>query len=225
MQPNQPQPNYQPAPPPLQPQQQFPQQQQPAPNPYGFIMDDPVQKKPAGPLKIFNGNSQKARIALVAGGFLFLLIIGWVLLSLLSAGNGAQNEKLLSLAQQQTEIIRVSNLAENSRSIRSTATRNLAVNGSAVMVSSKKDVVALLAKNKMKVKDKQLAGASDSKIDAKLAAATNNNTFDQTFVEIYKGLLQKYQRSVKDAFDSSKSATEKATLQTSYTSVGILLKE
>jgi hypothetical protein len=95
MQPNQTNPGYPPAPP-QQPVPQPPQPQQQPANPYGFSSwTTTVPKKSSGLLGLFNGGSKKvthhkqSRLELS-----FLLIAGWMLMSLLTAGNAAQNEKI-----------------------------------------------------------------------------------------------------------------------------------
>ena len=222
MQPNQPNQQVPPPAPPLQPiPQPTPQPEQ---NPYGFIMDDKPPKKSGSLFKLPGGGSKKTRIILLISGVFLLLIVGWMLISLISSGNKAQNEKLIGLAQGQTEIIRVAKIGSNSQSVRQTETRNLAVNTSVVIETNKNAITALLAANKKKVKEKQLNATANKKIDAELEVATSNNTFDDTFNTILKGLLSEHQKQIKDAYDSSSSKSEKETLQASYNTVTVLLK-
>lgn len=212
-------------PPPLQPMPQ--QTPSPEQNPYGFIMDDKSAPKPKGLAGLMNpgSGSKKTKIIMLISGVFLLLIVGWMLISLLTGGSKVQNEKLISIAQDQTEMIRLSNLANNSQSIRETSTRNLAVNTLVVMETNRKQIVSLLAQNKKKIKEKQLSETKDAKSDAQLDTAVNNNTFDQTFNTILQKLLSSHRQKLKEAFDASNDKTEKEVLSAQFKSVGILLEQ
>ncbi len=221
MQPNQ----NPPSPPPTPPLQPMPQPSPtPEQNPYGFIMDDkPTQKQ--SPFKLPGGGSKASKIAILVGGLFFLLIIGWMLLSLIGGGSKAQTEKLLDIAQQQTEIIRVAKIADNSKAIRQTSTRNLAVSTAQIVESDNKQIIQVMANNKAQPKAKELNATADKKTDALLESATSNNTFDESFDQIFTTLLVNYQKTVKDAYDSSSSQSEKQALEVSFNNIAILIKE
>ena len=203
------------------------QPDQPAPNTpqgqYDFIFNNNTPVKPASKLGLPGGDSKLKRIIVVAVGVIFLFIIGSILLSLLSSGSKGYNEKVVGLVQEQTEIIRVAELARKSNTVRDSNTLNLATNASVSMTSSKKELVAILAKNKRVVKDKELKAKANSKTDLTLETASKNNTFDAVFNELFNKMLIKYQTNVKEVYNETKNKANKKALESSYNGIVTLL--
>lgn len=202
---------------------QAPLEPGPAPDPhdpYAFIMNagQPAPKSKL-PLSLPKGNSTFQRVLIGAGGFFVLLIIGLIVLSLFS-GNG-NNDKLLTLAQEQTEIIRVADLARNERTIRDSTTKNLASSASLSVGSSRQKVLSLLSGKK--VNDKTLSLKKSAKTDTELTTAATNNQYDEVFTQILTDELKTYQTNVKQLYTNSKNTEEKAILEEAYNGTVILL--
>lgn len=142
-----------------------------------------------------------------------------MLLSLVSGGgNGSQ---LLSLAQEQTEIIRVADLAANERAVRSSITQNLAANTSLSVSSSKIQTLALISGKKPN--EKTLALKKNSKTDALLTSAAANNQYDKVFTDTLTTKLKDYQAELKRLYTNTSNPKEKATLESAYNGTVILL--
>jgi hypothetical protein len=201
--------------PPSQPQ--YPQQ-----SPYDFIVNS-GQPQPKRPFSLPNGGSKRQRILLIAGGGFTLLVLIIMMFSMLSGGSKEQNERLLSIAQQQTEIVRVTNLARDKA--RTSAAQSLAATTSITMQSSQSDVTGLLKKAGVKTDVKVLALKNDPKTDAALEAAAQNNRYDEVFTELLAREIKEYQTSVKEAYDGTSSKTQKAVLETAFINASTLLGE
>jgi len=213
-------------------QQQPPQypvggQQQPGvpnqftPQQYDFIMgDQPKPKKPLIPMPS-GGSSKTQRLIFVGIGVLVLLIIVIVFASLLSSKSKSGTENLVTVAAQQTEIVRVAKLGTTKAG--SSAAKNLALTTQLTVNSQKNGVVKYLLSNKRKVNNKELSATKDIKTDTSLANAETNGRFDDTFVQIIRDLLAKYQASLKTAYSAS-GPKGKALLDQDYKDVSVLLE-
>ena len=200
-----------------------PQSPSPAPPPitpsggnqgqYDFLFKEPPKKSRL----TLNLNSTKQRILVVAGGGVVLLVIILIAISLLTSGGKANQALLLSIAQKQTELIRIADLG--AQKAHTTATKNLAVTTAASLTT---DQNALLGVMSPKPKAKDLALGKNSNTDKLLTTADQNNQFDEVFVtEIQKELLS-YQKLLKQARDSTSNKKTKAILSTEYAHASIL---
>lgn len=186
-------------------------------DPYGFIMNSPQKQanKPIG---------MGARIAVVAGGVLLLIIVAIIGNSLLSSGQKAQTQRYIELAQTQTEIIRITTLAD--KKAKTLNTRSYAVTTRVSLESSQKSTTAILNKRGIKEKKltKLLSASKNPKTDAALEEATKNNRFDETFNKLLNTQLANYQKQLNDAA-SGASKKDKQALQRSFNQVAILTKK
>ena len=180
---------------------------------YNFIVN-PAQKakKPLLP----RGNSTQARIFVVLGGVIALLIIGVVVSSLISSGGKAQKETLLKAAQQQAELIRVSNIGITKA--RDPSARNFASTTSLTLQSDQR---ALLVH--VKASAKELALGKNTKNDIALTEAEQSNNFDAVFTQMLKTQLTTYEKTLKNAYDGASSKKTKATLADEYNHANTLV--
>lgn len=207
---------------PGQPSGPLPQGPPPDPNdPYAFIMNHGAQQ-PQKRMGLPRGNSTLQRVLIIAGGFLAILVVGLFAMSLFR-GSGNRNAELLNLAQEQTEIIRIANLASSERAVRSTATQNLAANTSITVSTSKAQTLALISGNKPG--EKTLALKKSTKTDTLLSEAAANNQYDSVFTETMTAKLKTYQADIKKLYTGNKSKKEKAVLESAYNGTVILLGE
>lgn len=136
---------------------------------------------------------------------------------------GGSGDKLLALAQEQTEIVRVADLASSERAVRSATTSNLAASTSIAVSSAKARTVALIPGKSPG--EKTLKLTHSSKTDTLLAEAASNNQYDDVFTKTLTGQLKTYQANVKKLFASSKNKKEKAVLESAYNDTLVLLGE
>lgn len=189
-------------------------------NPYDFIMNDNNAPK-RGMFSWLNNSSKNARLAIFVGGLVALLIIIIMFVSLLSSAGKSQTESLISLAQEQAEIVRVANIGVEKAN--SQDTKNLASTALSNMESAEFQTVSLLASNGHKLDTKKLALKQSSETDSQLEEATNNNSFDETFTKIVETQLKAYRLHVQSLYGTSKNDIEKSILSSQFSSVSIFL--
>lgn len=218
----------------MNPQDQFNQTPEPTPapspapspqqNPYEFIMSN-GQQQPKRAFGLPTGGSKLQKVLLFGGGGVIVLVLIFMLLSLLGGGNKTQNEQLLVLAQEQTEILRITALAKNERSMRTTDAQNLAINTSLAVQSSNQETLALLKKAKVKTNEKVLALKKNAKTDATLTVATKNNNYDEVFTTVITEQLKTYRGDIQKLYKQTSNKNTKAVLETAYKGASILLNE
>ena len=203
----------------MQPDQQPGSNQAPSTLPqYDFIMNPGSQQKKSK-FGLPSGNSTKQRVLIVVGGIGISLIVGFVVMSLLGGGSSSK-DNLTLLAQQQNEIIRITEEALNGKSVRNNTTLQATSTIGLVIKSEQNQTVALFAK---KPNPKTLGLKKSAKTDAVLLAASQNNTYDETLLNTLQTQLKLYQQQLKLTFDSTKSDKEKIVINSAFKSTGILL--
>lgn len=208
----------------MQPNSQFPAAPTPAPqqNPYDFIMNDAPQH-PKAPFSLPVGKGKTQRILLLGGGALIGIVLLFMLFSIFFGGGG-KSQELLTIAQEQVEILRVAELAKNEKAVRNSTTQALAANTSISVQSSHQQVLVLLKKAKVKTNDKILAQKKNSKTDATLVAAARNNNYDEVFTAELQKLLTQYRNDLKKLYPSA-SKSQKPVLEAAFKGTVILLGE
>lgn len=202
-----------PAPPPIQPPS-VPR------NSYDFITNPGVAPK-KGILP--TGGTKQSRILLVIGGFLGLIIIGMIIFAVINGLSSSQKEDWLTLAQKQTELIRITDIATAKAQLRDT--KNLAATTKASLISSQKTVNSLAKKNGATISSKTLALGKDINTDKQLTSAEQTNQFDATFQVLLKKELGEYQVLVKKLYDSTGSKSTKASLNGIYNNANLLVQQ
>jgi hypothetical protein len=185
--------------------------------PYDFIM----QSQNSNKSKFGTGGSPKSRFIFLAivGGVLFSLII--IVIAIVTSSGKSGTQSLISLAQEQNEIIRVSDIGVSKA--RTADAKNLAAITAYSFRSTQADTLALLAKQGHKLKTKDLALKQNSATDSELNTADLNNRFDETFKKLLATSLATYQQDVKHIYDTTSSKSEKTVLSTSYNGVSLLV--
>lgn len=193
-------------------------QPQQTPNPggnYDFIMNpNQAPKRPLLP----GGNSMAQRAVMVAIGAVVLMIIIIIVSSLLNSGPD-NKLSLIKATQQQTEMVRVSDLTNTSGS---QTTRNIALNTSLTLASDSQKLQAALAERGIKIKQKQLLAGKNPDTDKKLDQAKAASAYDTTFLQIMDDSLGDYQATLQDAFTNSHSPTLKQLLSQEFTNAKLL---
>lgn len=201
--------------------------QQPAPpaggfNPgqYDFITNPPKAPKPSLLGSLTGGNKTKLLIMAIA-----VLTIITILVVVVSSffGGSSNKDRLVAIAQQQSELARVAQLGTDSAT--GTNAKSLAASVQLTMVSDKAALNELLVKNGDKVKEKDLIGTPDSETDTKLTTAQQNGTFDTIFTSTMKELLNDYKNDLSNTFDTSTGQLTKQTLAQAYENATILIDD
>jgi hypothetical protein len=197
------------------PPEQTPRQNQN--DPYEFITSPQKQSK----FRLNFGNTKGQRIIIVAVSFVLLIIIFFILSSILNSSSNAQKERLISLAQTQTEIIRVSELADKQSS--DIDTRASAIITKMTVETDLQETNLALERKGTELNSKALSLKENEGTDKELEDAFANNMFDEEFNTIIRQQLEDYQTLIQVAHASS-SGTEKQNLAQSFDEIGLLLE-
>ncbi len=193
-------------------------QSQPQNNPYDFLDDKPPIKK--GLFSSGGGGKQKSLIVIV--GTLLLITVIAVMLFSVFGGTPSNKTELLGLAQEQNELIRISDIG--TMKARGADAKNLAVISKLTFTSDQQPLLAALKTQKVKVTTKQLDAGKDSKTDDLLTQAEQANRFDEVFIQTLQSKLTAYQRDLKKAHDSQATGKKlKLTLSDQYRNASLII--
>ena len=208
----------------MQPNQPYVPSPPPAPvNQYDFIMNNGANQQPSSKFGLPSGNSTKQRVLIILGGLFLLVIVGIFLMSLLNSGSKSKSAKLLELAQQQTEIIRVTDSVVDNKAVRNSSTLALANNVSLSVTTTQTQTLAMM--NGVKANDKRLALKLNAQTDAKLTSAAQNNQYDAIAIAIIKDELKTYRDLLNTTYETVSKKEDKQVLANAYKGVGLLLGE
>lgn len=164
------------------------------------------------------------RALVVLGGIFILLIVAVLFMNLLGKG-GSKFDKaaMLSVVQDQSEIIRLA--AAGSQDATSQSNKNFAITASLGMKSEQAELLKYLAENGYKPKDKELALKQSAQTDTQLDQAKSSSTFDTAYDSIMKQQLGTYKQDLSTAYNSAKSGTAKSVLKARYSTADMLLTQ
>jgi len=201
-----------------------PQQPMQAPPPssggggdYDFIMNPQKPSKKILP----TGNSLVQRIAIVGGGLVILLIVGIVFMSILSSDGSEKTENLLTVAQEQTELIRIA--TEGSKNATGLPAQNLAQTVQASITSDNSALLAYMNTQGQKVSKEQLAAKQDKTTDTTLTNAKASNTYDLAFKDIMQSDLTAYLAAVQKAYKDNPGPKGQELLSKQFDGAELLL--
>lgn len=188
-------------------------------NPYDFILNPEKPKKTPVDLKA----NPKMMVMFIVFSLLVIIIAFAALSALIGSGSNTQKQNLVDMRLQQTEIIRVSEMANDKESA-SDFTKNLALNIKLTILSHEQDTMSLLGKRGQdKVDAKILASSSNPKTDTLLNDAARQNKFNETYRNTLKSLLEQYQKNLQKSYDSG-NKNEQAQLKEMYDETKNLLE-
>lgn len=167
------------------------------------------------------GGSALARVALLGGALVIIMIVVATLMSALSPKS--VTPQLISIAQRQQEIIRVSTAAVNLTT--SSDAKNFVSNVNASVTSSQLQVTTYLVGHKKKLSAKTLALDQSAQTDTQLANAATANNYDSAVTQIMISELQNYESQLQTAFNLTHSTTLKPILQSNFTTADALIKQ
>lgn len=174
----------------------MPPEQSINPDPYGFIMNPQKPKRPA----LFGGG-MKLKFVVIGIIVVLVMILGVGVSNILSASGNAQKNKLIKLAQTQTEIVRLANAAAIKAA--TPETKSLAITTQLSVESSGNQTKDALSKYGVKANAKLLSAGKDAKSDATLDEATKTSRYDEAYKKLLSEQLSDYQKQLKSAFDSA----------------------
>ncbi len=149
--------------------------------------------------------------ALIILGVLVAVLILLAVIIAMASGSKNDTLPLVSVAQTQQEIIRVS--SDGAKNIRSGSLQNFAVTAQVSLRSSQQEVLSYLKKQGTKVKGKQLDLAKKPATDKALSAALAANTYDATFASVIKTELDSYDQKLAEATAAATTKKEQDLLQ------------
>jgi hypothetical protein len=203
----------------MPPQQPVYPQQQPS-DPYEFITSSGQQ--PKGSL-LPSGNSMKQRILVVVGGGAVFLILIIIIANIVSGSGNNGTEKLVSIAQQQTEIVRIASIGM--QQAQSQDSKNFATTADLSVLSAQQQMVDFLAQHGRKIKTKELVLKHSAQTDNQINAAVAASSFDETFKPIMQNQLQQYSLALKQLFPSIKNADTRQMISNDYDDAQALLEQ
>lgn len=184
-------------------------------NQYDFITNPPTPQKPSGLAAI--SSMSKKKLALIGGGALvLLLLIISVAASMLNSGP-TNKDHLLAVATLQGEIIKVSEDAV--KNAKNSDAKNLAITTKLSLSTDQSALTAALKAQKVKMPK----AAIKPKTQEMLTEATQNNRYDQAFMEFVQAQLGEYQKKLNTAYKTTVSKNLKATLENQYKNASILI--
>ena len=190
---------------------------QPNQNQYDFITDPVVRKKksllPSGGFNM----SKKMMIVLGVTGFLIVATLIALVYSQLTGGP-TNADQLIVVAQQQNELIRISEVAIKEAT--GTQAKNLAMTTKLSLRSDQTSLLAALKAQKVKVGALKTA---DPETDKMLTEATQNNRFDEVYLEHIQKELVDYQKKLETAYKTTEGTKLKATMKTQYENASIII--
>lgn len=182
-------------------------------NPYDFILGGPPAPR--------QGRSRKKRIIITAAGGGVLLTLIMIVFSLLASSGKGSVETLVSIAQQQNEIVRIAE--DGNKKARGATAQNLAITTKLSISSAQKDLLAYAKNQGIKINPDKLAETKDSKTDEQLKSAEQNNRYDETFTKVVTQQLTAYQASLRKAYNETSSQSGKSVLTSASKQIELLI--
>lgn len=182
-------------------------------------MEPPKQPKASG-----GGISQNPfvmKLLFLAGGAVVFMIVAGFAINIFY-GDKTNIQGIVSLTQQQQEIIRISGKITDSTS---QATKNAAISTQATITTHQAEWILFLGQRDRKVPAKELSMKQNLATDRRLSQATATSTFDIAFKQVMRAQLEEYAAALKAAHAKASGQKEKALLAEDYNEVQILLEQ
>lgn len=194
-----------------------PNNQQIPEDPFAFITNAGQTHKPS----LLQPGSKKGRIIIALVGLVLLITVFAIIMSFLNNSSEGKTKQYIELGQQQTELIRLSAVAQQKS--KSLETRSYASTIKLSMTSSQSTMNDLIQSHGVSARDlsAQLTNSKNAKSDTILDEAEKNGRFDTTFRELINSQLLNYQKQLS-ALASSSSAKEKTILQEAFNQAQII---
>lgn len=190
--------------------------------PYDFFMNNQPKaiKKPGLPFP--KPKTAGAQIAWIAGGGLAVVIlIGLITLAVPSSD---PKIALVTVAQAQTETLRLCTLGQQQATLSST--KGFAVNCALSLTTEQRQLTSYLSKAGVSLKGKVLSGGFNSTADKRLTASKSASDYDDVFKSVMENQLTTQTRSIQQANVSPlTTVTEKQALAKYSDATKLLLQQ
>jgi len=175
-------------------------------NPYDFIMDPSKLKQPVGP-----GNGKNKIVVMFVLGLLVItiLVTGFVFITSIGKAN---NDDLISLRAQQTEILRIIDIGK--KDLTDIELKNKLTSMQLFISSDGAQLDDFLSKRKVEISKEQLAVAQNSDVDSDLEKAKQEGTLDKELLTAVSQQSKKYYDILGDSLSTATTAKEKELLNT-----------
>jgi|GEM_PF-3950629 len=185
---------------------------------YDFITEPQSLPKPSGLSNVVGDSSGSKKKLIFFGGIGLLLIIIAVVLFAVFNNKGPENKDyLLAAALQQSELIRISETGLDK--LKNADAQNLAITVKLSLSSDRTTLTAALKAQKVKMPKL----GKNQKLENRYLNATQNNRFDQEYMEIMQEQLAIYQKKLNTAFKTSKNSKLKEALKAQYINASTLI--
>lgn len=184
-------------------------------NPYDFILNPTAKQKNSLP-------SSTKKLVMIVSIISVIVIVGGLLITSL-APTSSSKANLVSLAQQQQEIIRVSQGGERLGSDQTT--KNLAYSIDLSVSTNQHQLIAYMDAKGSKVSTKQLTVTADPATDSLLKAAQATSTYDSAFNKVIADELTTYMSTLQDTYKTTSNVRLKQILSDSYAAAKTLLSQ
>lgn len=190
-------------------------------NPYDFILNP---EKPKRVRKFgFGGSNLFKTIAIILGSAFILMLIATIAVNLL-APKTLKKEDVISVAQTQHELIRVTNEAAGSAVQQ--VTKNLATTVQYTITTQQQATLKLLSTKGVTVEKKQLELKQNADTDQQFTTATSTSTFDTVFTQIIEKQLNSYASNLKQLYEQGgASKSERDLFAKQHTEVQLLISQ
>ena len=167
---------------------------------------------------------KRKRILIASAGGVGLIIVIVMLASLIFSGGPDITQRLVSIAQRQQEITRISEIGIDNA--RDSDVRQFATTTRSAMRSSQNDIVDLIeARAGRRVSQSQLRATESAQITQDLETARQANRFDIAFAETILSELSDYQTLLGIVARETSSANERGVLQALDREVTVLINQ
>lgn len=188
-------------------------------DPYDFILNPQKPSKPKIPV-LAAGNSVMQRVIFAVIGLFVLIILAVIALNVLTAGSKEKTQGFLTVAQDQTELIRVA--TNGTQHASSLTVQSLAQNVQASITSDNTALVTYMKHNGLKTTPTVLGLTQSKATDASLTAAQQNDTYDTTFKTIIQTELTHYMAALQKVYKANPGPKGKALLSKQYSAASLL---
>jgi len=163
----------------------------------------------------------KTRLLVAGVGAVILLLIVWVGIALLTGSGNTDVSNVVILAEEQTELSRISQ--DPVANATQESTQNLAVTIQLSLSSDQQAFVSYLTGFGAAPSPQVLATKQNKQTDAQLAAAKTAGTYDQTYISVAQQELTSYAKGLKQAYNASTDAKGRQLLNSAYEHAQLLL--
>jgi hypothetical protein len=177
-------------------------------------------KPPKKPLLV-GGSSPATRLLIIVGAAAVVIFILGILMAALRGGSGGQSA-MLSVLQDQDELIHLSTAGTQSSSTQTN--KNVSATLSIVMPSEQTTLLNYLSQKGYKPNSKLLALKENTALDTQLQTAQSSSTFDTAYASAIEQQLTTYMSDLNIAYKDAGNQTRQV-IKARYDNAQLLLTQ